>query len=294
VVKTFSIAGITLSLEYSPGQFDVILDEPLHNAFAIDPVDAPDIRFVLDTESPFPRTDGYRRIFTSAPEGLWTMYDEPGGRGYLITLQNVDRDPEPYAVIRSSGTFDSHVIFRRPNSAGNVFPLEYPTDELIFSSYLNLNGIGVILHSACVSVGGGGMLFSGTSGAGKSTLSQLWQDDPSADVLTDERVVVREKEGRPWAYGTPWHGTARMHRNAGVPIERVFFIKHGRENRATRIARADAAQRLMVRCFPTFWHKKGMAVSLEKCTDLAESVEAYELEFVPDRTVCEYVKSFHV
>ena len=83
------------------------------------------------------------------------------------------------------------------------------------------------------------------------------------------------------------HGTAlqRFIRNAGSPIEKIFFIRHGKVNRAIPISKTDAARRLMVGCFPTFWNWEGMEFVLDFCTRVALEKECYELEFVNDLSV---------
>ncbi|NOY64970.1 MAG: hypothetical protein GXO97_06220 [Nitrospirae bacterium] len=110
-------------------------------------------------------------------------------------------------------------------------------------------------------------------------------------MLTDERVIIREEKGSLWAFGTPWHGTAQLHKNAGTPVDSIFFIKHGKQNRAIPIKIPDAVNRLMVRCFPTFWNRQGMEFALEFCIRIAREVACYELEFVPTPSVIEYVKA---
>jgi hypothetical protein len=155
---------------------------------------------------------------------------------------------------------------------------------------LSINKVGIILHSACISWRGKGFLFPGVSGAGKSTIAEIWQKDGEAEVLTDERVIIREYHNNLWAFGTPWHGTTDVHKNVGVPVEGILFIQHGRENRIARIPVIDAANRLLVRCFPAFWQKEGLQFALDFCARTAGMKDCYDFQFVPDRSAAEFIK----
>jgi hypothetical protein len=289
--KFFSIGAINISLTYDPASYDITLDKALEN-FSIDPVQRPDIRFRIDTESPFPSVDACRRIFTASPDGLWTIFEDQNKTCYLIVLQNVMRDSEPYKIIRADRMFTDFIIYDRPAKNNMLSPLEYPLAELAISGYLNLNKIGIILHSACIAIRGKSYLFAGESGSGKSTISEIWRRDKEAEVFTDERVILRELQNELWAFGTPWHGTSNIHKNMGAGIVKIFFIKHGKNNRAIPLSKTEAASRLMARCFPSFWSREGMAFTLDFCARVAERRECYHFQFLPDQSAAGFLKQF--
>jgi hypothetical protein len=288
--KFFSIGALKISLECDHDSYDIFLEKAL-DAFAVLPFETPDIRFRIDATSPFPSLEPYRKLFTSTPDGLWTILEDRGKSHYIISLQNVEREKEPYKIIRADRSFADFIIYSRPNEENIIFPIEYPLADLAVSGHLNINRIGIILHSACIALRGKGYLFAGVSGAGKSTISEIWQKDSEAEVLTDERVIIREIKGELWAFGTPWHGTSEIHKNMGASIEKIFFIKQGKENRARQISKTDAANRLMVRCFPTFWNREGMQFAVDFCSRITQEKECYKLEFVNNISIMDYVKS---
>jgi hypothetical protein len=51
----------------------------------------------------------------------------------------------------------------------------------------------------------------------------------------------------------------------------------------------DAANRLLVRCFPTFWHKEGMQFVLDLCYEIASSINCQQLAFAPSDDVTSYI-----
>ena len=70
-------------------------------------------------------------------------------------------------------------------------------------------------------------------------MARLWRD--RALVLNDDRIVLRQKDGRIWRYGTPWHGDYDVVSPAGVPLEKIFFLRHDHVNQVQRRRGAAAA-----------------------------------------------------
>ncbi len=289
-VRCFSIGDIVLSLSWDPRTFSPFLD-PALETFSVDSRNCRKsvIAFHV-TEKGDTDLRSYREIFTVLPGGLWKVWQKNRGRAFLISLHDTLNNNEPYRFAATDASFTRFEIFHADNMQTRFNPVEYPLDQVAVAGHLTLNRIGMLLHSAMVCIGGNGYLFSGTSGSGKSTLSELWLADEEAEVLTDERVIIREKGGSIRAYGTPWHGTSAIHKNKGAPVRKIFFLGHGPENRLRKIRRADAANRLMVRCFPPFWHKAGMGFTLDFCAKVATAVESYEFLFVPDRTAVSFLR----
>ena len=287
-LRRFSIGELRIQLKWPSERCQVILDSALDAFSAAADSDLADISFTVAE----PRTidfDSHRELFNTLPDGLWKVWKSADEKSYIFSLHEVLTDNSPYRIAVTDNTLRKIEVFSPDADRKSISPLEYPLDELIISGHLNINRIGILLHSALVSLNGRGLLFSGTSGSGKSTLSELWLAENKADVLTDERVIIREKEGSLWAFGTPWHGTAGIHKNKGAPLSAVCFIRHGAVNELRRLSVMDAANRLMVRCFPTFWHKEGMQFALDFCGLIASSIECYEFGFVPDESAVNFI-----
>lgn len=289
-MRCFSIGDIILSLSWDPEMFSPFLD-PVLDGFSVDIENCrkSDISFLV-AEKTAVDLRSYNEIFTVLPGGLWKIWERKDRGSFLISLHDTLKDNKPYRFATADTSFAHFEIFN-PDRAGTRFsPLEYPLDEIAVAGHLNINKIGILLHSAMVCVHGKGYLFAGTSGSGKSTLSELWLCDDEAEVFTDERVIVRERKGMIYAHGTPWHGTSVIHKNKGAPVQKIFFIRHGSENRLRKISPVDAANRLLVRCFPTFWHKTGMSFALAFCVKIASAIEAYEFAFLPDKTAVSFLR----
>jgi hypothetical protein len=255
------------------------------------------VDFVLHVHPPgLPAVSLGNKVFTPHSDATWAIYSY--GDGYLVTFTSPLFGDIPYRLLKVDASFRLGELYARPTQLaqqagteepGVLYPFEHPTDQLLVLFLLS-RGRGVILHACGVVDEGKGILFCGVSGAGKSTIANIWKPT-YATLLSDDRIIVRRMDGVFRMYGTPWHGDANVCDPGNAPLEKVFFIVHADRNYAKPISPIDAASRLLVRCFPPFWDKDGMEFVTNFLAEVAEEVPCYELGFVPDQSVVEFVRS---
>lgn len=223
---------------------------------------------------------------------LWQLYAEE--QGYRFRLAGVRPGQSTYKIARFNQDFTRGEVVcdpRRIPPGEPLYPLQYPLDELLLINLLAL-GRGVEFHACGVSdLEGKGYLFVGHSEAGKTTSARLWQRQRDALLLSDDRVIVREVDGKFWMYGTPWHGEEEISSPRKVELTHIFFLRHGERNELARLGRAEAAAQLFSRSFPTFFSPEGLGFTLEFLDRLTASVACAELGFVPDEKVIDFVRS---
>ena len=145
-----------------------------------------------------------------------------------------------------------------------------------------------MFHGCGVDDNGEGFLFLGASGQGKSTMAWLWKKQ--GITLSDERVIVREVDGQLLLFGTPWHSSHPEVANISVPLKKIFFLNHGPHNRVERKSAIEASAGLFSRSYPTHWDKQCLSNTLAFCEKLISQVPCYDLYFVPDREVVDFVR----
>lgn len=211
----------------------------------------------------------------------WSFYQNNGK--YILKTSSK-------AVILESDFKCGDIYIRAQGRKRKVeYPLNYPLGEVLMVNLLAQKR-GVMIHSCGVSNKGQGLLFAGTSQMGKSTIASLWKNENGGTLLSDDRIIIRKKNARFWIYGTPWHGDAKVCSPERAHLEKVFFLKHAKDNNIRKITQMEAMSRLIVCSFPTFWDKKGMEFTLKFCAELAKRIPCYELGFVPDESVLDFVR----
>ncbi len=222
----------------------------------------------------------------------WCLYDSPHGRALVrrdfgvnpVVNTAIDVDPD-FRLARMQ--ILDRESDRSTETGSFAPPLEPPWGVLLTVMILGKDS-GIAVHSCGVDDSGKGYLFAGESGRGKSTMASLW--DREARVLNDERIVVAAKDGRFWLHSTPWHGTYRQVTAQSVPLSKLFLIRHGSQNRVTRISPGPVAAGILPRCFLPIWDKAAMDNTLAFCSKLAQNIPCYDLEFVPNTSVLETVR----
>ena len=122
------------------------------------------------------------------------------------------------------------------------------------------------------------MLFVGHSEAGKSTTVKFLQD--RAQILCDDRNIVRREAGGFRVYGTWSHGEVPLVSAASAPLRAVLFLKQSSNNRLVPVNdRREALKRLLACVIrpmeTTGWWQKTLSV----IEALAREVPSYIMEF---------------
>jgi hypothetical protein len=221
---------------------------------------------------------------------LWQLYRQD--QRYVFRFGAPGFGPEPYKTASFNAEFTCGEICLRGGcfrSNEPVYPLEYPLDELLMVNLL-AQGRGVEVHGCGVADSdGAGYLFLGQSGAGKSTVGRFWSQ-AGAVVLSDDRIILRMRDGRLWMYGTPWHGEAELASARRTAVERIFFLGRGEKNEMVPLADADAVARLMACSFVPFHSRSGLDFTLAFLQQVTRAVPCMEFRFLPDGRVVEAVR----
>lgn len=236
---------------------------------------------------PVPKTNIQDILFDSGQ--TWALYQSHGK--YVLQNDTLDGDshPDTYVIIESD--FKSGDIYLAPDAfREDLFsdPLGYPLNQILMILLLSRRK-GIILHACGIRDGGRGYLFLGNSGDGKSTMAKVWFENRTT-ILNDDRIVIREKGGAFWMYGTPWHGDFKEWSSQGIAIEKMFFLNRGNGNAAVPKGGAEAVSMVLARSFPPLWDEAGMAFTMDFCHRLVSKVPCYELSFSPDRNIIDFVR----
>ena len=147
---------------------------------------------------------------------------------------------------------------------------------------------GFLVHASSAIRNGRAFLFSGVSGAGKTTIARL--APPDAALLTDEISYVTRNDGRYFAVGTPFFGElARVGENLQAPVEALYLLAKGPENKIEPVEYSDAARSLLGNIL--FFARDAEFVNLvfEAALDFVARVPVRRLTFVPDTSVWELI-----
>jgi hypothetical protein len=288
----YQIGGISFGM-FSDGDVLLALDSALHE-FAV-PVIAPkncdvNIRVSLVDQLSAPQR---KPLFHSG--GLWSLFEERRGQqdGYRLNFQRSFPGETPYKSVWFDRNFTTgHLQLSRlffPQDRP-VYPLEYPLDEVLMIHRLAC-GQGLEVHAVgIVDEIGRGHLFLGHSGAGKSTTARLWLAQPNIRILSDDRIVLRRRDGQIRMFGTPWHGDAGISSPDSAPVNNIYFLEQYRHNEILSLAPGFATAELFARSFVPRHCAQGLEFALSFIESLARTIPCNIFRFVPQQSAVEAIR----
>lgn len=100
----------------------------------------------------------------------------------------------------------------------------------------------LLIHGSAVAVDGRGYLFLAPSGTGKSTHTRLWREffGDRAEMINDDKPLLRLEENQILVCGTPWNGKHRLGTNKNVPLQGLCILRRGKENKIRRVSAKEA------------------------------------------------------
>lgn len=147
---------------------------------------------------------------------------------------------------------------------------------------------GFLLHASSAIRNGRAFLFSGVSGAGKTTMARL--APPDAALLTDEISYVTPSEDGYFAVGTPFHGElAQVGENLRAPIEAVYLLAKGPENKIEPVNAVDAVRGLLGNILFFARDPEFVKSVFDTAVNFVSRVPVRRLTFRPDASVWELI-----
>jgi hypothetical protein len=151
---------------------------------------------------------------------------------------------------------------------------------------------GLFMHSCAVALQEEGILFTGVSGSGKSTMADLWRrfGPPSARVIDDEHILVRQINESTMLYGAPWSRGPRVATLSRTPLKAIFFLSHGLQNQCIALSPSEALAELLSQVFLPVWSREQLELTLQTGAALLKGVVCYRLPFVPNERIVGFVQ----
>jgi hypothetical protein len=283
--RAYRIADISFGM-FSDGDLSIRLDSELAG-FAV-PTGSCDVSMSVSLADSL-EVPSAKMVFDSG--GAWSLFEERNGYQFHCVIASLSEKPYKTAWFDREFKTGHVVLSRRFFDEGMpAYPLEYPLDEVLMIHRL-ARGEGVEVHAVgIVDETGRGNLFLGHSGAGKSTSARLWKSMADVHILSDDRIILRLREGRIWMYGTPWHGDAGIASPDSSPLDAIYFLEHWPHNEIVPMRAGLAAAELFARSFVPRHCAQALQFSLDFLERVARQVPCHIFRFVPDQTAVEAIR----
>lgn len=182
-------------------------------------------------------------------------------------------------------------------------PLDVPLLFILLGQILP--GKVISLHSTGVldKMTGKGMLFAGLSETGKTTIANLWEKE-GAMVLGEEQIIIRKTGRKLWGYPYPGLNGQESEPCSKMTIcpicpekimlDSIFLLNHAPQNNLIYLPREEIIHRLfnLARFASTTYPPcaEDLLDAYAFINDIIQTIPVYELGFVPDRKVIDFVR----
>lgn len=273
--KNFHIAGLNFRLQ---SDIDIHCSDEFRN---FESTGNADYSFVFEetetlepaTGTPIACETGFS-VFQTA-DGYLYRYVDPNNQSYAVSRFAWDENTMRVQYLHEGLRYVSH-------TNGAFFHVRW--EDLL------LHAKRLILHACCIETEFGGILFSGTSGIGKSTQGQLWCQHENAEVINGDRPVLHKDQGQWFAYGSPYAGSSKCHKNKKTKVRVIVLLAQAKECSIRKLGKAEAFRKTFAQVTLSVWNPDSVNCGCEILEALIEDVPIYELACTPDVRTVELLK----
>lgn len=231
-----------------------------------------------------PLVEEINGIIIKNSDNFWSIYKRRSDL-YIKTIFP-HSDPEKEGILKFSLTSPKWDLYFK-GAGKETDPLEYPLDGLILY-YLTVIHGDIMIHASGVNHSGHGFLFSGASGKGKSTMARLW-DNAGVQVIHDDRLIIRNISGVFRMFNTPVYNDDAP---SGSPLDRIYLIEHGIENKLILVQGATAVSLVMANCIQHNWNPEMIARTMGSLSIMCANIPVFKLYFKPDQSIIDFILDY--
>ncbi len=275
--RHYRIAGLTVTVESDLPITDATFGSKFECFRAAEPgADVVSIHHHFEMPQ-FDRSNLGELVYRKTP---WAIYRKGESWIYLGISPEPD-DPTLHVAAVFNSAHTRGQIYHPSKSQyekGDIQALTmFPTDQIVLARVL-AEREGFFLHSSGAVMDGRGLLFVGHSEAGKSTTAGLLAGH--AEILCDDRNVVRRDGGAWRVYGSWSHGQLPVVSAASAPLRALFFLRKSTENRLTPVTdRREMLDTLLGCVIRPLATRDWWETTLALVDSLTREVPCYAMEF---------------
>ena len=217
-----------------------------------------------------------KQVFRGAP---WAIYKNGHSYTYLgISADENDKDIHKAVVFNSDHSFGRFYHWDDSTmQKGNLHALTMTgSDQLMLAPALAARD-ACYFHSSGIVYKGKGLIFLGHSEAGKTTMVKLMQEH--AEVLCDERNIVRRWPEGFKIHGTWSHGELPIVSSDSAPLGGMFFLQQAPENYLEPVSKVEAVKRMIACLIKSLETKEWWERELDLLERIADEVPTFILHF---------------
>lgn len=151
---------------------------------------------------------------------------------------------------------------------------------------------GIILHASYIVHNNYAVLFTAPSQTGKSTQAKLWECQEGAEIINEDRVLIRKNKSIWYAYGIPMCGSSDTCINEKYPVRAVIELKQGKDNNILQLNKLQKYKALLLGTQYHLKDKNEEVLVHELISNLIEQIEIMGYSCCPEISAVETLKRY--
>lgn len=140
----------------------------------------------------------------------------------------------------------------------------------------------LFFHASQISCKGRGILFMAPSGGGKSTQAKLWKRYREAEIVCNDRTLIKRQEEGWKTYGYPIDGSEPVRSSQVNSLGGVVLLKKGAENNVQELEYGKAISLLIRQVVMDCWSSAARSGAMEMLISLLKEIPVFLLTCTPD------------
>lgn len=149
----------------------------------------------------------------------------------------------------------------------------------------------LFFHAAQISHSRKGILFSAPSGTGKTTQAKLWKKYGGAEIVCNDRTLLRKKNGIWYTYGYPLDGSEPVCSAEVNMLGCIVLLEQRNGNCVQRLSASKSIPKLIEQLVLDCWSPKARAAAMELLLELVSSVPVFRFGCTPDECAVRALKN---
>ncbi|MDD2575471.1 MAG: hypothetical protein PHD47_03260 [Acholeplasmataceae bacterium] len=182
-----------------------------------------------------------------------TFYEDSKNR--YVVYHNAEK--EPLILIKRSKDYTHYDIYLDQQKQAPLDGIEYTIHQMVFMEIAVENGFTPI-HASAFSYQDKAYLVSAPSGIGKTTLAKRMARLYQAEIINDDKPLLKIKDNQLMVYSSPFSGKEAKNLNSVYPLGLIIFIEQGLTNEFKKLKTDEAINLILKNMFrpdkKTLWN----------------------------------------
>lgn len=142
----------------------------------------------------------------------------------------------------------------------------------------------LFFHASQIIYKGKGIMFTAPSGTGKTTQAKLWRQYRDAEIICNDRTLVRKMDGKWYTYGYPIDGSEPVRSSAVTELACPVVLAQAEDNVIEKLGVAKATTSLMSQLVLDGWNVDEKNRAMDMILSLVEEYPVYLLKCTKDES----------